>query len=161
MEIVRLTGEPVHTPPTDDSDGRYETDLLVRVPFDSGPRDVVLKRYDTRSYFAPAHPEEGVAEYTDMGRAWFLVGGFVLVFAVPAFGLACAIAKSYMEVSDLRHLRHFRPGLHLPALAILLCGLALLLPVALECEVDGYNRLPAFLASLTPVLALTWVVRRS
>ncbi|MET9854189.1 hypothetical protein ABZY57_14745 [Streptomyces sp. NPDC006450] len=170
VEIVRLNGEPVRTPPSEDSDGWYETDLVVRVPFESGPRDVVLERYDTTrfpepgmrvdAYFAPAHPEEGVAEYTDMGQAWFLVGGFVMVFAVPFFGIACAVTKSYMDVSDLRYLRRFRPGLHLPALAILLCGLLLLLPVALEFEVDGYNRLPAFLAGLTPVLALTWVVNR-
>lgn len=67
VEIVRLVGEPVHTPPTDDTHGSYDTDLVVRVPFDAGPREVVL---------------------------------------------------------------------------------------------DGYNRLPAFLASLTPVPALAWVVRR-
>ncbi|MFF3216369.1 hypothetical protein ACFYYB_37850 [Streptomyces sp. NPDC002886] len=171
VEIVRLAGDPVRTPPSEDSDGWYDTDLVVRVPFDSGDREVLLKRYDTirspepgmrvEAYFAPAHPEEGVAEYTSMGGARFVITLFVLCFAVPLFAFACGIAKEHMDHHDLRHLRRFRPGVHLPALAILLGGLVLLLPVALEFEVYGYDRLPAFLASLTPALALTWVVKRS
>ncbi|MCP3760426.1 hypothetical protein [Streptomyces sp. TBY4] len=171
VEIARLAGDPVRTPPSEDSDGWYDTDLVLRVPFDSGDREVLLKGYETtrspepgmrvEAYFAPAHPEEGVAEYTDMGRARVVIILFALCFAVPLFGGAAAIAKSHMDPSDMEYLRRFRPGVHLPALAILLFGLVLLLPAALEFEVYGYNRLPAFLASLTPVLALTWVVKRS
>ncbi|MFI5766340.1 hypothetical protein ACIA8F_36080 [Streptomyces sp. NPDC051563] len=169
-EIVRLAGEPVRTPPSEDSDGWYDTDLVVRVPFDSGDREVLLKRYETtrspepgmrvKAYFAPAHPEEGVAEHADMGRARFIVTLLGLCIAAPLAAIACGIAKACMDHRHLRRLRRFRPGTHLPALAILLCGLVLLLPVALEFQVHGYNRLPAFLASPTPVLALVWVVKR-
>ncbi|WP_327306152.1 hypothetical protein OG730_23880 [Streptomyces sp. NBC_01298] len=169
VEIVRLAGEPVHTPPTEDSHGSYDTDLVVRVPFDSGPRDVALKGYTTSrfpepgmrvaAHFAPAHPEEGVAEHPAMTRAW-LGSPIAAFFGLLWSGVAAAITKSFMDPSDMKNLRRFRPGTHLPALAILLCGLVLLLPVALEFQVSGYNRLPAFLASLTPLLALTWLVKR-
>ncbi|MFE4262472.1 hypothetical protein [Streptomyces sp. NPDC056883] len=166
VTIVRLAGDPVHTPPSEDSDGWYNTDLVVRVPFDAGPREIALKAYHTsrspepgmrvHAYFAPAHPEEGVTGESFRSSA-LLLEGFVLVFAVPILIGAGALTKAFMAPYHLEGLRRFRPGVHLPALAILLCGLVLLLPVALEFQVHGYNRLPAFLASFTPALALAWV----
>ncbi|MCP3760427.1 hypothetical protein [Streptomyces sp. TBY4] len=169
VEIVRLAGEPAFTPPREDVHGWYNTDLVVRAAFDSGPREALLKGFETSrspepgmrvtAHFAPAHPEEGVAERPFMTRAW-LGDPIAAFFGLLIFGGAAAITKSFMDPSDMENLRRFRPGTHLPALAILLCGLVLLLPVSLEFPVAGFHRLSALLASLTPVLALTWVVRR-
>ncbi|MFE2287859.1 hypothetical protein ACFXDJ_27295 [Streptomyces sp. NPDC059443] len=110
----------------------------------------------------PAHPEEGVAEDAATGHLRLMVDLFVLFFVAPFLVIAGSIAKMlFMDESDLRDLRRFRPGVHLPALAVLLVGLVLLLPVALGFQVHGYSRLPALLASLTPVVALAWVARKS
>ncbi|WP_225798987.1 hypothetical protein [Streptomyces sp. NK15101] len=65
-----------------------------------------------------------------------------------------------MDTDDLHRLRRFEPGVHLPALGILLAGLVLLLPMALEFQVAGLDRPLALLAVPAPALALTWLVKR-
>ncbi|MFE4262471.1 hypothetical protein [Streptomyces sp. NPDC056883] len=171
VEIVRPVGDPAYTPPGNDTAGFWTADLLVRVPFTTGPHELVLEGYTTAhrpaqgmsvdAYYAPGHPEEGASKYWDLdfGRAfaYFMAALFVLPILIGAG----AWIKSEMYDSQVEDLRRFHPRLHLPVLGILLCGLLLLLPVALEFEVGGFHRLPAFLASLTPLLALAWVARES
>ncbi|MER5761469.1 hypothetical protein [Streptomyces sp. NPDC002082] len=173
VEIVRPVGDPVYSPPGEDTAGFWTTDLLVRVPFTTGPRELVLEEYTTSrrpaegmlvdAYYAPGHPEEGASEHWafDFGQLFGPFMVVVLVFVLPFLIGAVAWIKSELFDFQVQSLRRFRPLLHLPVLGILLCGLALLLPVALEFEVGGFHRLPAFLGSLTPLLALAWVVREN
>ncbi|MFB6523923.1 hypothetical protein [Streptomyces sp. NPDC056401] len=171
VEIVRPVGDPVYSPPGDDTAGFWTADLLVRVPFTTGPRELVLEGYttsrrpaqgmDVDAFYAPGHPEEGAAEHWSLDLGLAMVYVFAAIFVLPFLIGAGAYIKSEMYSSLVEDLRRFRPVLHLPVLGILLCGLALLLPVALEFEVGGYNRLPAFLAGLTPLLALAWAARES
>ncbi|MFE4637156.1 hypothetical protein ACFRJ1_27770 [Streptomyces sp. NPDC056773] len=170
VEIVRPVGDPSYTP-GNEGPGSWTADLLVRVPFTTGPRELVLEGYTSSqrpaqgmrvdAYYAPGHPEEGASEYweLELGLAfgYFMAAIFVLPFLIGAG----AWIKSETFDFQMESLRRFRPVLHLPVLGILLCGLVLLLPVALEFEVSGYDRLPAFLAGLTPLLALAWVVREN
>ncbi|MFJ4779263.1 hypothetical protein [Streptomyces sp. NPDC088762] len=170
VSIVRLTGPPDHTPPSDDTDGYYNTDVIVRVPYESGPRDVTLEAAYTReapepgmavdTYYSPGHPELGVGSRPVPEHMGVFVLVMLAIVGGPWFIIGGALIKTQAKPEDLRRLRRFHPATHLPALAILLAGLVLLLPVALEFEVAGLRRLPAFLASLTPGLAVTWVVRR-
>ncbi|MFC9298341.1 hypothetical protein ACFTWH_16670 [Streptomyces sp. NPDC057011] len=170
VEIVRLDGEPDYTPPSDDSAGHYTTDVIVRVPYAGGPQELALEAAYTKgapepgvhvdAYYAPGHPELGVGTEPAHDRGVLLVFGILAITLGPWFIIGGALIKSETEPEDLDRLRRFHPATHLPALAILLTGLVLLLPVALEFEVAGFDRLPAALAVPTPALALTWVAKR-
>lgn len=111
--------------------------------------------------YAAGHPELGVGTEspTDRTPLWLLIVFAVAV--VPWFIVPIFIIKSQTDPERLHALRRFRPGVHLPALAILLTGVVLLLPTALEFEVAGFHRLPAAVAALTPALAMRSAVRRS
>lgn len=170
VAVVRLAGVPEFHPRTQDDDPYYLTDLTLRIPFEDRPREVTVSGMYTRDeppvpgtkvdvYFAPRDPGTRVAENAERAEARVFVSWVFAIWVWPWFLIAGGIAKSYMEASDLHRLRRFRPRVHLPALGILLTGLALLLPMALEFQVAGRDRLLAFLASLTPVAALVWVVR--
>ncbi|RKT06162.1 hypothetical protein BX286_4200 [Streptomyces sp. 3211.6] len=170
-EIVRLTGEPDHTAATDDRDGYYETDVVLRVPYDDGPREVPVKAVYTKDapapgsavdvYFAPAHPEVGVGTRSVFRRSAPLLTVGLCALLGPWLIIAGASVKSELSRAALRRLRRFEPATHLPALAILLLGVLALLPVALETEVAGFSRLWTVLAVPAPVLALLWVARRA
>lgn len=170
-EIVRLTGEPDHTPPSDDHDGYYETDAVLRVPYDDGPREVPVRAVHTKTapgpgtavdvYFAPAHPEVGVGTRSVFNRSALLITAGLCILLGPWLIIAGASIRSEMSAASLRRLRRFEPATHLPALAVLLCGALALLPVALETEVAGFSRLWTVLAVPAPVLALTWMARRA
>ncbi|MFF8380976.1 hypothetical protein ACF07V_33130 [Streptomyces sp. NPDC015661] len=171
VPVVRLAGDPVFHEGDEDHDPYYLTDLVLRIPFESGPREVTVRglytRYDrpvagrtkVGVYFAPRDPEVPVVENgTRDGRLFGLI-----VFAIwggPWVLIAGGILTGCMGADDLHRLRRFEPDVHLPALGILLTGLVLLLPMALEFEVAGYDRAPALLAALTPGLAFTWLVKR-
>ncbi|GLX18816.1 MULTISPECIES: hypothetical protein [Streptomyces] len=168
--IVRLAGEPVHHPATDDDDAYYSTDVVLGVPYDDGPRDVAVAGVSTRErpapgvtaevFFAPGHPEVGVG--TSPARAG---GELIAVIFFIALGpwpfVAGAAIKSYMEPGALERMRRFDPGTHLPALGLLLLGVLALLPAALDVPVAGSTRLWALLALPAPALALTWTARRA
>ncbi|MFF4370219.1 DUF3592 domain-containing protein [Streptomyces sp. NPDC001594] len=170
-EIVRLTGVPDHTPPSDDDEGSYETDAVLRVPYDDGPREVPVKDVPTKDapapgtavdvWFAPAHPEVGVGTRLSSRPMTpvITIGLFVLLGPWPL--MAGAYIRSELSPEAVRRLRRFEPATHLPALAVLLLGVLALLPVALEIEVAGLSRLWTVLAIPAPALALTWVARRA
>ncbi|MFD3571206.1 DUF3592 domain-containing protein [Streptomyces sp. NPDC058667] len=170
VSVVRLAGRPAFHPGDEDRAPYYLTDLTLRIPYADGPREVTVPGMYTRHrapspgqkvdvYFAPRDPGTGVTEDGDRDRHRRR-SILVLVLVCP-FLLAVAIAMRWqMDVEALHRLRRFRPVVHLPALAILLTGLILLLPKALEFDVAGFDRLPAVLASLTPFLAQTWVALR-
>ncbi|MEU3723023.1 hypothetical protein [Streptomyces sp. NPDC031705] len=169
--IVRLAGEPEHTPATDDGNEHYTTDVIVRVPYDSGPRDVAVAGVHTGKrpepgataevYFAPAHPEVGVGTSPVRAPAGLLVTAIFLITLGPWPFIAGAAIKSSMEPEYVDRLRRFDARTHLPALGLLLLGVLALLPVALGVPVAGFTRLWAPLALPAPALALTWVARRA
>lgn len=170
VTVVRLAGKPQHHPETEDRDPYYLTDLTLRIPYEDKPREVTVRGMYTRYepptpgmkidvYFAPRDPGAPVAENaerTEPGRAVTL---FAAVWIWPWVLIAGGTCASQLSAKAVHKLRRFRPAVHLPALGILLTGLLLLLPMALEFQVAGRDQLFAFLASLTPALALTWLVR--
>ncbi|QGZ52635.1 DUF3592 domain-containing protein [Streptomyces sp. QHH-9511] len=166
--VVRLAGDPVRG--QDDPDGPvyYETDLVLRVPYDDGPREVTKRAMTTRHapkagttiqlYYAPGDPRPDSPVLTDGRRQrpglanlnFHLILGLVLI--VPP----AAILKGALEWDMTSRVRRFSPVVHLPALGILVLGLLLLLPTALGGESAG----PAsFLSCVTPGAALAWVWR--
>ncbi|MEV6354553.1 hypothetical protein [Streptomyces hydrogenans] len=172
VPVVRVSGEPEFVPEGQDNDAYHLTDVVVRVPFAAGPREVVVEGMysateplapgaEVAVYFAPGAPDSPVTEHDQVEEDALFLDFALAVWVWPWIVIAGVIMKSQMEASDLHRLRRFRPAVHLPALGILFAGLVLLLPMALEFRVAGYDQLPAFLASFTPALALTWVVRAS
>ncbi|MFF0477875.1 hypothetical protein [Streptomyces sp. NPDC004284] len=171
VPVVRLVSDPVFHKGDEDHDPYYTTDLVLRIPYASGPREVTVRDVYTRVkrpvagrtkvgvYFAPRDPAVPVVENGSRDTFWY----FLIPFAIwggPWTLIAGGILSGSMDDNEVHGLRRFEPDVHLPALGILLVGLALLLPVALGFEVAGHDRLPALLASLTPALAFTWLVKR-
>lgn len=172
VSVVRLAGKPAYVPEGEDNDPYYLTDVVVRVPFRDGAREVTVEDYSTAPeppapgtelevYYAPGAPDGPVGEHDEVGGETAFLTWMSAIFVWPWVIIAGCCMKSYMEVSDLQRMRRFRPVVHLPALGILLAGVVLLLPMALEFRVAGYDQLPAFVAAFTPALALTWVAKAS
>ncbi|WP_158718927.1 hypothetical protein [Streptomyces globisporus] len=172
VPVVRLAGDPVFREGDGDHDPSYTTDLVLRIPYESGPREVTVRGLYTRFeppvpgrtkvevYFAPRDPEVPVVENgTRDGRLFGLVA--FAIWGGPWVLIAGGMLTGNMDSDDVHRLRRFEPDVHLPALGILLAGLVLLLPVALEFEVAGLDRSLALLAVPAPALAFTWLVRRS
>ncbi|MFD8014718.1 hypothetical protein [Streptomyces sp. NPDC058955] len=170
VEVVRLAGKPEYVPEGEDNDPYYLTDVVVRVPFRDGAREVTVKDYVTAPeppapgtelevYYAPGASDGPVGEHDEIGWSGSILSWAMAIWVWPWMIIAGCCLKSYMDVSDLRRMRRFRPVVHLPALGILLAGVVLLLPMALGFRVAGYDHLPAFVAGFTPALALTWVAR--
>ncbi|MFB6840376.1 hypothetical protein [Streptomyces sp. NPDC056361] len=171
VSVVRLAGDPEFHEGDQDRDPYYLTDLTLRIPYEAGPREVTVRGMYTRYkaprpgtkvdvWFAPRDPATPVVE--DGRRTstrWFLVF-FMGIWIWPLLLVAGSTIKGMSDTDDVHRLRRFDAGTHLPALAILLTGLVLLLPMAVGFEVAGFDRLPALLATLAPPLALTWVVKR-
>lgn len=170
VRVVRLTGKPEFQEGDEDIEPYYLTDLTLLIPYEDGPREVTVPGMFTRHeppvpgsqapvYYAPRDPGTPVTENGERSRPRLI---FVVFLGIWIWPLILAIGgglKAYAGAKDLHRLRRFRPEVHLPALGILLTGLALLVPTALEFEVAGYARPLAFLSCLTPALAVTWVVR--
>ncbi|WP_406863811.1 DUF3592 domain-containing protein [Streptomyces sp. HUAS MG47] len=166
--VVRLAGDPVRR--QDDSDGPvyHQTDVVLRIPYDDGPREVTKRAMTTRSapkagatirlYYAPGDPRPDSPVLTDgrrqrpglAGLNFYLLLGLVLT--VPP----AAILKGALDWDMTPRVRRFRPVVHLPALGILVLGLLLLLPTALAWQPAGPA---AFLSCFTPGAALAWVWR--
>ncbi|MEU2548211.1 hypothetical protein ABZ618_22690 [Streptomyces roseolus] len=172
VPVVRLAGEPEYVPEGEDHDAYYLSDVVVRVPFRDGSREVTVKGYSTAPeppapgtelevYYAPGAPDGPVGEHDEVGGAGSVLTWAMAIWVWPWVIIAGCVMKSYVEPSDVRRIRRFRPVVHLPALGILLAGAVLLLPKALGFHVAGFDRLPAFVAAFTPALALTWVAKAS
>ncbi|MFI8325300.1 hypothetical protein [Streptomyces sp. NPDC085529] len=172
VPVVRLAGKPEYVPEGQDNDPYYLSDVVVRVPFRDGAREVTVEGYSTAPeppapgtelevYYAPGASDGPVSEHDRVGGERTFLTWTSAIFVWPWVIIAGCCMKSYMEVSDLARMRRFRPVVHLPALGILLAGVVLLLPVALEFPVAGYDRLPAFLGAFAPALALTWAAKAS
>lgn len=170
--VVRLAGKPAYHEAGEDNGPYYTTDLVLRIPYASGPREVAVRGVATHSeppvpgrtkvevHFAPRDPEVPVTvRGSHDDGSTFLV--LFAVFGGPWVLLAGGAMTACMDTDGLHRLRRFEPYVHLPALGVLLTGLLLLLPVALEFDVAGHDRLPAALACLTPALAFTWLAKRS
>ncbi|MEX0169743.1 hypothetical protein [Streptomyces sp. LMG1-1-1.1] len=171
VSVVRLAGDPEFHEGDQDRDPYYLTDLTLRIPYEAGPREVTVRGMYTRYtaprpgtkvdvYFAPRDPATPVVEDgMRTSTRWFLVV-FLGLWIWPLILVAGSTIKSLSDEDDVHRLRRFDPGTHLPALAILLTGLVLLLPTAVGFEVAGFDQLPALLATLAPPLALLWVLKR-
>ncbi|MFC8918058.1 hypothetical protein ACFT5C_20040 [Streptomyces sp. NPDC057116] len=171
VTVVRLAGKPEFHEGDQDRDPYYLTDLTLRIPYESGPREVTVPGVYTRHkppapgtevevHYAPRDPGTPV---TDNGKRSSSVRFFLVAFLglwiwplilITGFGL-----KSYASAENLHRLRRFRPFVHLPAFGILLTGVVMLLPTALELEAAGYALPLALLSCLTPALATVWMVK--
>ncbi|MFF9849490.1 hypothetical protein [Streptomyces litmocidini] len=172
VPVVRLAGDPVFHEGGEDRDPSYTTDLVLRIPYESGSREVTVRGLHTRLkppvpgrtkvevYFAPRDPAVPVVENgTRDGRLFVLIA--FAIWGGPWVLIVGGGLTGHMDVDDLHRLRRFEPDVHLPALGILLAGLVLLLPVALEFDVAGLDWPLALLAVLTPALAFTWLAKRA
>lgn len=173
VTVVRLAGDPVRGDNDSDEPVYFETDLVLRVPYDSGPREVTVPRMYTRHdppkagmsidvHFAPGdrRPDSPVLED---GRRWGtgVIGTRLLLVTLLPVLIAGGILTGTLRYEWPRDAQRFTPPVHLPALGILLAGLLLLLPTALGWEAGGLTRPAAFLSCVTPGAALAWVWRRS
>ncbi|MFZ3498402.1 hypothetical protein ACODT5_35120 [Streptomyces sp. 5.8] len=145
----------------------YTADLAFQVPYDSGEvRELVLRSFKTIGppepgmkvdlYYARAHPD--IEVQTGPPGLGSLVVMLYIMVGVPALVFAARALKA-ADAHFVHTLRRFRARVHLPAFGILLVGIVLLLPVALESRADGFARGAAALAALTPWLALRQVRR--
>ncbi|MDT9690510.1 hypothetical protein Q5762_19625 [Streptomyces sp. P9(2023)] len=168
--VVRLAGDPVQGDNASDEPVFFHTDLVLRIPYDSGPREVTMAGMYTRNappktgmtievYYAPGDPRPDSPVLTDGRRDRpgvfhsFTVFGFVLV--IPAGALLTGALG--WELTP--RVRRFTPDVHLPAFGIVALGLLLLLPTAIGWEAAGLARPAAFLACVTPGAALAWAWR--
>ncbi|MET9804181.1 hypothetical protein [Streptomyces sp. NPDC006368] len=170
VRVVRLAGKPEFHEGDEDIEPYYLTDLTLRIPYEDGPREVTVTGMYTRYkppapgtgievHYAPRDPGSPVTENGERSKPRLI---FVVYFGLWIWPLILVIGgglKAYAGAKDLHRLRRFRPEVHLPALGILLTGVALLLPTALELEVAGYARTLALLSCVTPALAMAWVAR--
>ncbi|MFI1659100.1 hypothetical protein ACH4ZU_29965 [Streptomyces sp. NPDC020472] len=171
VAVVRLAGEPEFHEGGEDHDPYYLTDLTLRIPYEAGPREITLRGVYTRSkaprpgtkvdvYFAPRDPGTPVTENGKRSTVRLFLVAFLGLLIWPLILATGFALKGAYDDDDVHDLRRFSPGVHLPALAILLTGLLLLLPKALDFQVAGHDQLYALLSCPTPALALTWVIKR-
>lgn len=173
VTVVRLAGDPVRGDNDSDEPVFFETDLVLRIPYDSGPREVTVPKMYTRYdppkagmsidvYYAPGdrRPDSPVLED---GRRWDtgVIGTRLLIFTLFPVLAAGGILTGMLSYEMPREARRFTPSVHLPALGILFLGLLLLLPTALGWEAGGVARPAAFLSCVTPGAALAWFWRSS
>ncbi|MEU9852237.1 hypothetical protein [Streptomyces sp. NPDC047974] len=173
VTVVRLAGDPVRGANASDEPVYFETDLVLRLPYDDGPREVTVPGMYTRHdppkagasidvFYAPgdARPDSPVLED---GRRWGtgVLGTRLLLFTLFPVVFAGAILTGVLKHEMTGGVRRFTPSAHLPALGILLLGLLLLLPTALGLDPAGLARPAAFLSCVTPGAALAWLWRHS
>ncbi|MFB7105561.1 hypothetical protein [Streptomyces hydrogenans] len=171
VTVVRLAGDPVRGHNASDEPVYFETDLVLRLRYDSGPREVTVPGMYTRDEppkageridvsYAPGDPRPDSPVLED-GRRWGtgVIGSrLLLVTFLPVF-FAGSLLTGLLRYEMPSDFRRFAPSVHLPALGIALLGLCLLLPTALGWEAGGLVRPAAFLACLTPGAALAWIWR--
>ncbi|MFE5732440.1 hypothetical protein ACFQ7A_16230 [Streptomyces sp. NPDC056528] len=147
----------------------FETDLVLRIPYDSGPREVTVPEMYTRHQppragmridvsYAPGDPRPDSPVLED-GRRWGtgVIGSRMLVLTIVPVICAGAVLTGALSYGMPRAAGRFTPSVHLPAFGFLLLGLLLLLPTALGREVGGLAGLAAFLSCVTPGAALAWI----
>ncbi|MFF9428021.1 hypothetical protein [Streptomyces sp. NPDC014746] len=173
VPIVRLAGDPVRGDNASDEPVFFETDLVLRIPYDSGPREVTVPKMYTRhqppkagmtiaAYYAPGDPRPD-SPVGEGGRRWgtgVISSRMLLITLMPVI-FAGATLTATLSYEMPRGAGRFTPSVHLPALGILLLGLLLLLPTALGWEAGGLTRPAAFLSCVTPGAALAWIWRSS
>ncbi|MGW9452958.1 hypothetical protein [Streptomyces sp. NPDC055632] len=171
VTVVRLAGDPVRGDNASDEPVFFETDLVLRIPYDSGPREVTVPTMYTRHqppeagmridvYYAPGDPRPDSSVLED-GRRWGtgVIGSRMLLITLFPVIFAGAFLAGTLSYEMPCEARRFTPSVHLPALGILLLGLLLLLPTALGWEAGGLARPAAFLSCVTPGAALAWIWR--
>ncbi|MFF0435385.1 hypothetical protein ACFYU9_24560 [Streptomyces sp. NPDC004327] len=169
--VVRLAGDPVRGHNASDEPVFYLTDLVLRIPYDSGPREVTVPAMYTRYEppkagmtidvsYAPGDPRPDSPVLEDGRRRGTGLLGTRLLLALVLVVPAGAILTSTLSDDLGEDARRFAPAVHLPAFGILLAGLLLLLPTALGWDAAGLARPAAFVSCVTPGAALAWVWRR-
>ncbi|MFE5482924.1 hypothetical protein [Streptomyces sp. NPDC056527] len=166
--VVRLFGDPVQGQDHSDGPVYYETDLVLRIPYVDGPREVTKRALVTRHapkagttiqlFYAPGDPRPQSPVLTDGRRQRPGLGNlnFYLLLGLVLMVPPTAILKGALDWDMAPRVRRFRPVVHLPAFGFLVLGLLLLLPNALGWESAGPA---AFLSCVTPGAALAWVWR--
>ncbi|WP_404870598.1 hypothetical protein ACI1MP_35990 [Kitasatospora griseola] len=143
----------------------YRTTVELEVPYQSGRRIVTIP-VETRGRpaageligvrFAPAAPELGVhvdrgMTVDGLGLVWILVlGGFGLLFTP-------IILVDHRE--DVHAWRRYRPGVHLPAFALLIAGVGAAGYVGLALPSPWLGWPLAVFAAATPWLCLALAIR--
>ncbi|MER7106830.1 hypothetical protein [Streptomyces sp. NPDC000229] len=165
VSIDRVVSEPQTTGVNINDEDEYAATVVVTLDYPGGRRAVTVKGARTAGepkpgdtthvMYAPRSPELGVRD----NPAGFFDTGFYLIF-IWAWTLVVAFGTvGYLDIDDVAWLRRFRPIIHVPAFAILICGAALLLPTALGYPSTLHGWLLAVAAAATPWLAVTWIVR--
>ncbi|MFI7005375.1 hypothetical protein [Streptomyces sp. NPDC050145] len=173
VPIARLAGKPVRGDNASDEPVYFETDLVLRLPYDSGPREVTVPGMYTRYhppkagmtidvYYAPGDPRPDSPVLED-GRRWGtgVIGTRLLILTLIPVLFAGAFLTSVLSHEMPRAARRYAPAVHLPALGVLSLGLLLLLPTALGWTTGTAAHTAAFLSCVTPGAALAWVWRSS
>ncbi|MFF8601360.1 hypothetical protein ACF065_22960 [Streptomyces sp. NPDC015232] len=173
VTVARLAGDPVRGDNASDEPVFFETDLVLRVPYENGLREVTVRGMYTRYeppkagmsvdvYYAPGDPRPDSPVLED-GRRWGtgVIGTRLILLTFLPVVFAGALLTGLLRHDMPRGMRRFTPPVHLPALGIGLLGLLLLLPTALGWNAGGLAHPAAFLSCVTPGAALAWVWRGS
>ncbi|MER8039243.1 hypothetical protein [Streptomyces hydrogenans] len=171
VTVVRLAGDPVRGHNASDEPVYFETDLVLSLRYDSGPREVTVPGMYTRHeppkaggridvHYAPGDPRPDSPVLED-GRRWGtgVIGSRLLLVTLLPVLMAGSLLTGLLRYEMPGDFRRFAPSVHLPALGIALLGLCLLLPTALGWQAGGLARPAAFLACVTPGAALAWIWR--
>jgi hypothetical protein len=128
VTVVRVVSPPRDTGVELNHQRLYTSDVLVDVPFADRSRDVAVSGVriagpnlavgdEVQVVYAPTRPDLG-AQTTGAGDLVEIFGFGLLIFCTgPCLGLTIGGATQQRLVSGLRR---FRPGLHLPVMALLL-----------------------------------------
>ncbi|MER5970260.1 hypothetical protein ABT112_11085 [Streptomyces sp. NPDC002055] len=167
VPIDRVTGTPVGTGVSINDVKQYAARVVVTLDFPHGSRAVTVEGARTAGppkagkpvhvLYAPGRPALGVRD----SREGFFDGRVFAFFIWAGAVVAGCFTVGCMEPGDAAWLRQFRPGVHLPAFGILICGAALLLPLALGFPTTAEGWLLAVGAASTPWLAVAWVKKAS
>lgn len=171
VPIARLAGKPVRGDYASDEPVYFETDLVLRLSYDNGPREVTVPSMYTRYhppkagasidvYYAPGDPRPDSPVLED-GRRWGtgVIGTRLLILTIFPVLFAGSLLTGVLSHELPGAARRYRPSVHLPAFGILVLGLLLLLPTALGWGTGTATHTAAFLACVTPGAALAWVCR--
>ncbi|MFD8480635.1 hypothetical protein [Kitasatospora sp. NPDC059673] len=143
----------------------FRTTVDLEVPYEAGPRTVTTQ-VETRGtpyageqvavQFAPTAPELGVRAEREvavdgLGLIWILLLGAVALVVAP---IVLIVRRAKVHAW-----RRYRPGVHLPALALLLLGAATAGYVGLALPSPWLGWPLAVLAAATPWLCLAFATR--
>ncbi|MDI2129557.1 hypothetical protein [Yinghuangia seranimata] len=163
VPIDAVVGTPGETGTTINDQVQYKSTVVLTVPFADGPRQVTVHGVrtlglpapgrDAHVLYAPDNPELGVRD----DPFGFFDTLFPMIFFWAFAGVPTILLTVGLTFANLERLRVFHPRVHLPAIAFLAAGGALMLPLALGYPEDGVDLELAIPAAIAPWAAMLWV----